>query len=79
MSIRSNYVIEEDRPEVLLIRDLGPWETHPTITTDVERVVEDLAPKLVGRRLEYYDSEGCRDQILIKDGKFVGFAPAVRR
>jgi len=29
---------------------------------------------LRGRRLEYYDSDGHRDQLLVKDGQFAGFA-----
>jgi hypothetical protein len=41
--------------------------------------VEELAPILNGRRLEYIDSDGRRDQLLVKDGKFAGFAPCPRR
>lgn len=72
----ANYRIVEDLPTVLCIQDIGPWHMFPTVTNDADSVVEELAPKLNGRRLEYYDSEGNRDQLLVKDGKFAGFAPA---
>jgi len=75
---RANYEILKDEPDMLLIRDIGPWTEHPTVTNDAEGVVEDLAKQgrmPAGRRLVYYDSEGELDEILVKDGKFVGFAP----
>ena len=71
-----NYEIVEETEELIVIRDLGPWDCFPTITNGAEEVVESLALLLKGRRLEYYDSEGNRDQLLVKDGKFAGFAPA---
>jgi hypothetical protein len=46
-SRRSNiprYAIEVDGPAYVVIRDLGPWTEHRTITNDVETVVRDLAP-----------------------------------
>ncbi len=47
-----------------------------SVTNAAEQVVAELAPILNGRRLEYYDSEGQRDQILINEkGQFAGFAP----
>lgn len=77
MKRRSMYTVVEETPEVLCIRDVGPWDEHLSVTNDAEEVVRELAPALKdGRRLEYYDSDGHRDQILIKDGKFAGFAPA---
>jgi hypothetical protein len=42
----------------LVIRDIGPWDSHPTVTNAAEEVVADLAKRLGGRRLFYYDSEG---------------------
>ena len=70
----ANYVVVEDTPEVLCIRDVGPWDVHFTVTNDAERVVASLAPVLGSRRLEYYDSDGSRDRLLVKDGEFAGFA-----
>ncbi len=74
------YVVIEDdflETEPLVIKDVGPWERHPTITNDAEAVVADLVKggKLPeGRRLFYIDSEGERDEILIKSGRFAGFS-----
>lgn len=69
--------VVEVTSELILIKDLGPWDTHPTITNAVEDVVAVIGPLLDGRRLEYIDSEGKRDQILVRDGKFWGFALSV--
>jgi len=59
------------------IRDIGPWDEHPTVTNDAENVVERLVTtgKLTpGKRLFYEDSDGNKDEILVEDGKFLGFA-----
>lgn len=76
---RANFIIESETEDYLLIRDIGPWDRHPTVTNAAEEVVQELAPRLRGRRLEYIDSEGQRDQLLVHDGKFAGFAPAGKR
>lgn len=70
-----NYTIDGMDEEVVLLRDLGPWDKHPSITNAAEAVVLEMVPVLKGRRLEYIDSDGRRDQLLVKDGKFAGFAP----
>lgn len=73
-------VESETTDECLVIRDIGPWERHKTVTNDVEDVVALLAREYVlkpGQRLEYYDSEGQRDQIFVSDGRFAGFGPKV--
>lgn len=69
----AHFGIIEDTDDVLCIRDLGPWDKFKTVTNCAEEVVEHLAPILRGRRLEYIDSEGQRDQILVRDGRFIGF------
>jgi len=74
--MKPNYRIVEDTADCLVIQDLGPWDRHMTVTNGAEEVVVELATRLRGRRLEYYDSEGHRDQLLIKNGTFVGFASA---
>ena len=71
-----NYLIVEDTPDVLCLKDLGPWSAHLTITNGAEMIVEELAGRVGTRHLEYYDSSGDRDRLLIKNGKFAGFAPA---
>ncbi len=75
MSREPLYEIFEETEDFVLIRDLGPWDQHLTVSNGAEEVVEKLAPMLRGRRLEYFDSEGVRDQLLVRDGKFAGFAP----
>jgi len=75
----ARYAIVEDdflQKDPLVIRDIGPWDQHPSVTNDAEAVVQDLKLRLPpGRRLFYYDSEGQRDEIVIEDGCFAGFAP----
>jgi hypothetical protein len=68
------YEVVEQTPGHVLIRDLGPWDKHPTITNAAEQVVEELAPLLNGRRLFYIDSSSITDELKHEDGKFTGFA-----
>jgi hypothetical protein len=46
------------------------------VTNDAEWVVAQLAGYLLGRRLFYYDSLGSLDELVVKEGRFAGFAPA---
>lgn len=76
--MKPNYEIVEDEStnDLLVIRDLGPWDKHKTITNDVENVVKELVANrmlLGNRKLVYYDSECDRGEILVKEGKFAGF------
>jgi len=81
MNRKANYIIVEDdhqRGAALVIKDVGPWDQHPSVTNDAENVVRSLVAQghlPEGRRLLYYDSDGRLDEILVKDGQFVGFAP----
>ncbi len=78
MNRRANYIILGSDPNLIIIRDVGPWDQHPSVTNDAENVVRELVAKGLltpGRRLFYYDSDGILDEILIKDGAFAGFAP----
>jgi hypothetical protein len=63
----------------LVIEDVGPWHVHPTVTNDAEHVVELLALRqrrlLPTQRLYYYDSDGELGELLVRDGRFAGFAP----
>jgi hypothetical protein len=80
---RSKYVIVEDdflQAEPLVIKDIG--RDAKSVTNDAENVVADLIKQghlPAGRRLLYYDSDGQLDELLIKDGQFVGFAPGPRK
>lgn len=75
MSRHANFIIVNDSRTALTILDLGPHNKHPTITNDVEWVVEQLTHRLSGRKLFYYDSENQLDEILVKNGKFASFGP----
>jgi hypothetical protein len=66
-------IVTQDDKRVLL-RDLGPWDRYPTITNDAEGVVAAMALQLGNRKLEYMDSDGLISELLVKDGKFAGFA-----
>ncbi len=76
---RASYEIVENIPgDPLLIRDIGPWDQHPTVTNVAEDVVNELFINGYlwdGRQLFYIDSDGQRDEIVIKGGRFSGFAP----
>ena len=72
----ANYAVVEDSNRVVL-KDLGPWDRHPTITNDAEGVVEREFQRLKGRKLFYIDSEGQMDELVydVDFGKFIGFKP----
>lgn len=70
---RANFEIELYFPDRVVLRDVGPWDRHLTITNDAESVVADIAPILRGRRLFYYDSDGELGILRVVDGKFAGF------
>lgn len=73
--MRAAYVVIDDESDAsrLVIMDTGHVVGKTTVTNDVEAVVRDLAPKLSGRRLFYYDSVCDLDEIVVVDGKFAGF------
>ena len=71
------FCLAEVSEERILLRDLGPWDIHPTITNGAENVVERvqyLLKEYPRARLDYIDSEGEEATLVVKDGKFVGFA-----
>ena len=69
-----NYETVDMSTDCVLVRDVGPWDRYPTITNAAEALVEHMLPVLDGRRLEYIDSDGRRSELLIKNGRFVGFS-----
>ena len=79
MGRNANFDILENIPgSPLIIRDVGPWNKCFSVTNDAEGVVELLVKSGFldnNRRLFYYDSENDLDELVIKDGKFVGFLP----
>jgi len=71
-------MVRSDEHEIV-IRDEGPWGQHLTVTNDAEWVVGQLGESLRGRRLFYFDSSNELDEIVTRDGRFVGFAPGPQR
>ena len=74
---RANYTIVHDDSERMVILDVGPWDLFPTVTNDIEGVVNELVGRLNGKRLFYYDSENNYDEIVIENETFVGFRPGI--
>lgn len=69
-------VAAESNAERLVIRDVGPWRLHPTVTNSAEQVVDRLrrAGLLADdQQLLYYDSDGVLDEITHDAGRFTGF------
>lgn len=79
---KATYEIVENRHSTggpLTIRDVGPWDKYPTVTNAAEETVAELLASGIlqpSQRLLYYDSENELDELLVKDGRFAGFAPA---
>lgn len=68
-----------DTGRVLLINDIGPWNSYKTVTNSAEFVVRALHQTGVlksDRRLIYRDSEGQLGELLHDGPTFTGFGPA---
>ncbi len=77
----AQFRIVSTSKERTVIRDVGPWDQFPTVTNDVEGVVERIVTfgfLYPGARLFYYDSDDNRAEILVKDEKFAGFKSGAR-
>lgn len=74
MNLKPNYRTVTVTPACMVIRDIGPWDKHLTVTNGAQQVAKELQSKLNGRRLFYIDSEGELGELLIKEGKFAGYA-----
>lgn len=76
----ANYLIVEDDflgKQPLVLKDVGPWDRHWTLTNDIEDVVRTLSVSgrlKPGQRLLYRDSEGELTEALHQNGRFVEFA-----
>ena len=78
MGKKPHFIILENTPDRLLIQDVGPWDVHLTVTNGAEMVIEDLlrAGHLNNRsEVEYIDTDGEHDLLLVRDDKFAGYAP----
>lgn len=78
-----NYIVQVDDPnKPMLIKDIGPWDQHPSVTNNymifinnVEDVIKELTGRINGRRLFYKDIFFIigMDEIKLKNGKFDKF------
>ncbi len=75
---KANFRVREDVFDHIVLEDIGPWDKYMTITNAAENVIEEVERRwgIRNRRVFYYDSEGVLTELLVKDGKFAGFAPA---
>lgn len=74
-----NFKIIRYTNKYILIQDIGPWDKFPTVTNGAEKVVDMMLEILDGRRLFYIDSDNVTSELVIKDGKFDGFASITSR
>lgn len=75
---RARYEIVEVAGDYIMIKDVGHG-SGMSVTNDAERVVDDLAQRLGSRKLLYIDSDGKTDELIVRDGRFAGFAPGPGR
>ncbi len=74
---RARYSIRRYAPELIaLVDEFDEGTPSMSLTNDAEAVIAELVRQnLIGdRRVLYRDSSGVWDEILVKDGRFAGFA-----
>ena len=71
---RPRFEIVADTETELVIRDTGNRDIHPGVSELPGSVVESLSASLHGRRLELLESDGTRTWIVVRHGRFSGFA-----
>lgn len=76
MGKHAQYIILEDGPNKIILKDIGPWDRYLTVTNDAEYVVSYLHSTgrlSIGKRLLYYDSEGDLTELVYDGNKFITF------
>lgn len=73
-----HYKIVSDKPDCLLIRATGPWGVSTDWKDGTPEIAEEVGARLKpGQRLEFLDFRATsREQLVLKNGKFIGFARA---
>lgn len=51
----AQFEVVNRSPDVIVLRDIGPWDRYPTITNDAEWVIDQFPDY---PEVHYYDSEG---------------------
>lgn len=74
---KANYRMVGNTPELIILQDVGPWDKYITITNAAEAVVAEIEKTygIGSRRVFYYDSDNELTELVVKDGRFAGFAP----
>ncbi len=71
----AKFRVEAFDPTRIVLRDLGPWDEHLSVTNDAEGVIEKLSPAPM-QRVFCFDSAGSLDELVHDNqGHFVRFAP----
>ena len=70
---RSNYVINSEDENQIVLKDLGPWDQYLTITNDAENIIEELSAEQKEKIIYYFDSNSVLTELLVLDGKLKGF------
>jgi hypothetical protein len=76
--MRSNFTILTNTTQVIVLEDLGPWDTYKTITNEAEAVVKYLfkSGQATGtKQIVYCDSDGENTKLNHNGmGNFTGFS-----
>ena len=74
----ANFVVTKYDKDEMTIVDVGPWDTHLTVTNDAEDVVKKLYKfyNLDEKKLLYQDRQGEVSELLHDHAKFTGFGYA---
>lgn len=59
--------VNHDEKRVVL-KDVGPWDSHLTITNDAEYVYEWINRWVPGYEIQYFDSDEELTRLFMKDG-----------
>lgn len=73
MSNRASYVIVGLEPAAIWIADDNAGDR--SVTNDAERVCRTLNGQWPGRRIFYFDTMNRCDELVHRDGAFIGFRP----
>ena len=67
-----NFIINEDTPDKIVIKDIGPWNIYDPVCEHAEKVFYELKEQLNGRNLEIIDEFNNVHIVLNEDGVFCG-------